>query len=201
MNNTGIIILAAGNSTRFGSAKQLLIYNNKTLLQHVIDEATATRAQPIVVVTGSHSEAVSASITSKTAEVIFNKDWKEGIASGIAAGVKKVMALNNKIENVIIAVCDQPFISSSLFKQLYQTRKDNPQHIAASAYAGTIGTPVLFTQKYFDALMNLKGDEGARKIILAHKEDVATVDFQKGNLDIDTKADFEKLLENQKRDS
>ena len=89
MNNTAIVILAAGNSSRFGSAKQLLHFNNKTLLQHVIDEAIDAGAEPIVVVTGANADEVSKEIKSNKVEIVFNKDWKEGMASGIVAGVKE----------------------------------------------------------------------------------------------------------------
>ncbi len=120
------------------------------------------------------------------------------MASGIVAGVKKAITLNNDIEKIIIAVCDQPFVSSSLFKQLYQTQNETVQHIVACSYADTIGTPALFTQKYFDALMSLQGEEGAKKILKANKEDVALVDFPQGAIDIDTQKDYEELLDKQK---
>lgn len=198
MNNTAIIILAAGNSSRFGSTKQLLQFNNKTLLQHVIDEAIESGAEPIVVVIGANANEISKEIKSDKAEIVFNKDWEEGMASGIVAGLKKAITLNNDIENAIIAVCDQPFISSALFKQLYKTKNENLKHIVASTYANTIGTPALFTQKYFDTLMSLIGDEGAKKILLANKHDVITIDFPQGGIDIDTQDDYKKLLDKQR---
>ena len=198
MNNTGIIILAAGSASRFGNIKQLLRFNNKTLLQHAIDEATTSGAETIVIVTGANAKEISTSINNNRVEIIFNEDWKQGMASGIVAGLKKTITLNNDIENVIITVCDQPFVSSALFQQLYQTKQENTKHIAASAYVETIGTPALFTQKYFDALMSLAGDEGAKKILLANKDDVATVEFPQGNIDIDTPKDYENLLDTQK---
>lgn len=197
MNNTAIIILAAGNSSRFGATKQLLQLNNETLLQHVIDEAIESGAEPIVVVTGAHADEVSKGIIKQQAQVVFNHKWEEGMASSIVAGAHAAITYNNGIENIIIAVCDQPFISSSLFKQLYQTHEET-KHIVASAYADTIGTPVLFTQKYFDALLALTGDEGAKKILKANAEDVATVEFLQGAVDIDTQKDYEDLLDKQK---
>jgi len=198
MNNTGVIILAAGNSSRFGSAKQLLHFNGKTLLQHAVDEATEAGAEPVVVVTGANAKEVAGSINIDKVEVVFNEHWEEGMASGIVAGVNAAITYNNNIEKIIIAVCDQPFISSSLFHQLYQTQNEGVQHIVASAYADTIGTPVLFTQKYFDALLSLKGDEGAKKVLLANKDDVATIDFPQGVIDIDTEKDYKDLLDRQK---
>lgn len=198
MNNTAIIILAAGSSSRFGLIKQLLRFSNKTLLQHAIDEAIAAGAEPIIVVTGAHADEISKEITKQQVQVVFNGKWEEGMASGIVAGVHAAITYNNSIEKIIIAVCDQPFISSSLFKQLYHTHEEKAKHIVASAYADTIGTPVLFTQKYFDALLALTGDEGAKKILKANADDVATIDFPQGNVDIDTQKDYEQLLNRQK---
>jgi molybdenum cofactor cytidylyltransferase len=200
MNNTAIIILAAGSSSRFGIVKQLLHFNNKTLLQHAIDEAVVAGAEHVIVVTGANADVISndINIDNQPVQFLFNDKWKEGIASGIRAGVHAAITYNNDIEKIIIAVCDQPFISSSLFKQLYQKHEEGVEHIIACAYADTIGTPALFTQKYFDALLALTGDEGAKKILNANADDVAIVDFPQGNIDIDTEEDYHKLLDKQK---
>ena len=115
MNNTGIIILAAGSSSRFGNTKQLLHFNGTTLLQHAIQEATEAGAEPIVVVTGANADEVSKEIKSEKAEIVFNKDWEQGIASGIVIGLKMVITLDNKIEKVIIAVCNQPLFHHHYF--------------------------------------------------------------------------------------
>ena len=106
----------------------------------------------------------------------------------------KIITLNNDVEKIIITVCDQPFITSALFKQLYQTQNKSLQPIVACAYADTIGTPALFTQKYFDALLSLQGDEGAKKLLKSNAEDVASIDFPQGAIDIDTRKDYEDLL-------
>ena len=198
MNNTGIVILAAGKSSRFGRIKQLVHFNGKTLLQHVIEEAKKAGASPILVITGSNASEVSASIADKTISSVFNKDWSEGMASGIVTGVTKINELDKSIEKIIIAVCDQPFVTAAIFEQLDQLQKERGKHIVASAYSNTIGTPVLFTRKYFDQLLALKGDTGAKKILETYRNDVATIDFPQGNIDIDTQKDYEKLLDEQK---
>jgi molybdenum cofactor cytidylyltransferase len=198
MNNTAIIILAAGSSARFGNIKQLLHFNGKTLLQNAVDEATEAGAEPVVVVTGANAEEVSENIDQERVRIILNERWQEGMASSIVAGVHAAITYNNDIEKIIITVSDQPFVSSSVLNQLCKTRDESAQHIIASAYAGTIGTPALFTQKYFDALLGLEGDEGAKKILLANKDDVATIDFPQGNIDIDTQKDYDDLLNKQK---
>ena len=162
MNNTGIVILAAGSSSRLQGIKQLLVFRQKTLLQHVIAEAEKAGASPIVVVTGANSELVSASIAQLQVEVVYNEHWSEGKASGIVAGVRQALAQAPDLHNIITAVCDQPFVSAALFEQLYQTQLDTQQSIVASAYAETLGTPVLFTRQHFEQLQGLKGDEGAK---------------------------------------
>ena len=56
------------------------------------------------------------------------------------------------------------------------------------------GTPVLFDRTHFQALLNLKGTEGAKKLIKQLKEDMVSTPFEKGKLDIDTEADYIKLV-------
>jgi len=194
MNNTGVIILAAGSSSRFGNTKQLLHFKGKTLLKHTIEEAAQAGAQPIVVVTGAKADEISKEIENENVEIVFNKDWEQGMASGIVIGVKTAITLNKNLEKVIIAVCDQPFVSSSVFQQLFQKQNTSKRHIVASAYADTIGTPALFTKTYFDALMGLTGDHGAKKLFKKYGDDLATVEFPDGHIDIDTREDYENLL-------
>jgi molybdenum cofactor cytidylyltransferase len=194
MDHTAIVILAAGRSARLGSIKQLLQFNDKTLLQHTIDEATASGAAPVIVVTGAHAKEVSTSMDSHKVEIVFNEHWEHGKASGIVAGVQKIIASYPAVQKIIIAVCDQPFVTAALFVQLCQIQQLSEKNIVASAYADTVGTPVLFTQKYFGQLLGLKNEEGAKKLLMSYSEDVATVDFPKGNIDIDTKEDYVNLL-------
>lgn len=194
MTKTGLVILAAGSASRFGSAKQLLHFQQKTLLQHVVDEALAAGAEPVVVITGAYVEVVSASLDRRQVCVVHNDRWQEGKASGIVAGVRQAMVLDEKLEQIILAVCDQPFVTADLFRQLDQRRASGQKGIVASAYAGTLGTPVLFTRHFFGALMGLEGDEGAKKLLKKYPEEVTAVDFPQGEMDIDTAEDYERAL-------
>jgi len=194
MNNTGIVILAAGDSSRLGDIKQLLPFNGKTLLRHVIDEAAEAGARPIVVITGANANKISSSISDSKVSIVANDNWQDGIASGIVAGVHQIIKLDEHIKKIILAVCDQPFVSSELFEQLDQIQNKTGKPVVASAYADTVGTPALFSFEFFDQLLSLKGDEGAKKIMKKNINDVATVDFPKGEIDIDTPIDYENLL-------
>lgn len=196
MNNTGIIVLAAGSASRFGDAKQLLSFNQTSLLQHVIDEAATAQLNPIIVVTGANAERISGAINHHSTQLVYNEHWQEGMAAGIVAGLSKMM-LNEDITSVVITVCDQPFVSSHLFIDLIKKKTESGKNIVASAYAETIGTPVLFSEKYFDKLLDLRGEEGAKKLLKQYHDDVAIVAFPQGDIDIDTREDYDKLLGNQ----
>ena len=150
MHNTGAILLAAGRSSRLGSIKQLLPFHNKTLLQHTIDELMLAGVKPLIVVTGGHAKAVSDSIDQEGIDLIYNEHWEQGIASGIVAGLQAMNSRYKEIRQVIFAVCDQPYVSADLFQKLCEAQQSSSKNIVASAYADTLGTPVLFTQKYFD---------------------------------------------------
>ena len=147
-----------------------------------------------MVVTGAHAKEVSASIDNYTVDIVFNEQWAQGKGSGIAAGVRQLMALHQEMQQIIIAVCDQPFVTAALLVALYQKQKESGKQIVASAYADTLGTPVLFTRQYFDALLGLKEEEGAKKLLMAYREDVATVDFPQGYIDIDTQEEYAQFL-------
>ncbi len=197
MNETGIIILAAGSSSRLGRPKQLLQYRNQTLIEHIAGEAIKAKLYPIVIVTGANAQQVVVILNNKELTITYNENWQEGIASGIVAGVSKMLFLNDKLEHIIVSVCDQPFVSAVLFQQLIQKKVETGKGIVASTYADTIGTPVLFDRNYFKYLQDLKGEEGAKKLLKMYNNDVATVSFPQGSIDIDTEEDYKKLLNQQ----
>ncbi len=196
MDETVIIILAAGNSSRMQKPKQLLPYHDRSLLVHTIKEAQKS-LMPVVVVLGANSKEIMADINDMEADVVVNKNWESGMASSIRAGVERARAINTKIANCILAVCDQPYISSLLFQELVDQKTVSGKKIVASSYADTLGTPALFDKKYFDDLLNLQGDHGAKNLLQKYHLAVTSVSFEKGDIDVDTKSDYEQLIKNQ----
>jgi molybdenum cofactor cytidylyltransferase len=97
------------------------------------------------------------------------------------------------IEASIIMVCDQPYISSRHLLKLIEVYNSATPKIVATSYGNTIGVPVLFDRRYFEALQKLKGNEGAKKLLMQYSEDLSTVVFQKASIDIDTMEDYDKL--------
>ncbi len=191
-NKTAIIILAAGNSSRLGEPKQLLHYQGKTLLRHTADEALLL-TEKVVVVTGEEHPQIAEQITGL--HHIRNENWSEGMASSLKVGLKETLQCFPEMEQFIFAVCDQPFITASVFKALIDKKNTSPKRIVASAYAETLGVPVLFSGFYIQELLNLKGQEGARKLIQRYKDDTDSVPFENGSWDIDTPEDYKKLID------
>ena len=191
---TGIIILAAGNSSRLGQPKQLLWYKDTTLLQHIIEEASVIKESVVIVVIGSNHELIETEIDSSKIKIVFNRDWELGMSSSINTGLNKALQLYPGIEKCIFAVCDQPFVSHCVFENLIAEHQKTGKGIVASSYAETLGTPVLFDKKHFNNLLDLKGQEGAKKIINRYLDDTASIFFEKGDIDIDTEDDYNKLI-------
>jgi molybdenum cofactor cytidylyltransferase len=191
---TGIIILAAGNSSRLGEPKQLLEYKGKSLLHHVTRQALKMTGA-VVVVSGSNNNLIENELKNLQVITVYNPEWQEGMGASIRAGVEKIINEFPVIENLIISVCDQPFINSSVFSELMTKHKEDQKGIIASAYAGVLGTPVMFDRKYFDELSKLSGNEGAKKLLHVFSRDVGSINFEKGRIDIDTKDDYEQLIQ------
>ncbi|OXA76464.1 molybdenum cofactor cytidylyltransferase [Flavobacterium aquidurense] len=191
---TGIVILAAGNSSRLGQPKQLLGYKDSTLLKNTIAEAFLVPDVVIMVVTGANNQLIEEEQDPSRIKICFNPDWEMGMSSSIVKGLNTLLHLYPDCENCIFAVCDQPYVSSLVFESLIKEHSKTKKGIVASAYSGTVGTPVLFNKKYFGELATLQGQEGAKKIINAYLEDTVSVSFEKGNIDIDTEDDYNKLI-------
>jgi molybdenum cofactor cytidylyltransferase len=189
-----IIILAAGASTRMGEPKQLLKYNEVTLMQHAIDEALAGGAQQVFVVLGSGGEKISEEIIKKQAKVLYNKNWEEGIASSIREGLQQSLLLSENADAMILMVCDQPYVNAALLKNLVRHHVESGKPIVASQYKDTLGTPVFFHKSFFPELLKLKGDTGAKKILMDNRDQVQAVRFPLGDIDIDNMADYKMLL-------
>lgn len=189
---TGVIILAAGSSSRLGQAKQLLKYQGKTLLQKAILEAKSSQANSLIVVLGSDPELIKTGFDSEKIPYVINPNWEQGMASSIQAGLSFLLE-KEQLDQVLIMLCDQPFVDSNLLNQLIETQSQSSKGMVACSYSGTLGVPALYTQKYFKELLELNGAEGARKLFKKHSVDLSSIDFPEGSIDIDTPKDLDLL--------
>jgi len=189
---TGIIILAAGSSSRMGQPKQLLIYKQTTLLQRAINAAIGTPDSCLVVVLGANHQLLMPDAAMLIVE--YNPDWQQGMGASISAGIKRLLAEKPTVQNVLLMLCDQPFADTALLQKLINAKQNSNDKIIASAYENTLGAPVLFDRSYFNELLALQGQEGAKKLLIKYSNEVIAMPFNKGAIDIDTPEDYERLL-------
>jgi molybdenum cofactor cytidylyltransferase len=194
----GILILAAGSSSRMGRPKQLLEFNGETLLTHVVKTAHNSKLYPVVVVLGANEALIKNSLSVPQLIVVTNENWREGMANSIVKGITFIKEKHPEVDGIIIAVGDQPHINENQLHQLIEAQNTTGLPIAACSYSGVIGTPALFHQSAFPELMALEGDIGAKKIIEKRIQDVVTINFDQGIIDIDTEKEYQDLLKTQK---
>lgn len=193
----GVIILAAGGSSRMGKPKQLLPYRDETLIRRAARVALGSICNRVAVVIGSHAEEIRRELEDLPLTLVENRRWQSGMSSSIRAGLEEMTSTDDP-DGVVIMLCDQPFVTAEVLNSLVTAHHETHKAIVASTYGTTTGVPAFFSRKLFPALMSLSADEGARRIIAAHPEDVATVTFAEGAIDIDTPADHQQLHKPQK---
>lgn len=191
---TGIIILAAGTSSRLGKPKQTLHYKDQSLLKHTIKAAVDSTVGPVIVVIGANEKEISEHLENEPITVVSNKSFEEGIASSIRAGLTHLLDSNKDCEAAVLMVCDQPYVDGSLLNNLAEAKQRTNKPIVASAYKDTLGVPALFDKSLFPELLSLDGEEGGKKVILKHLNQVASIPFPAGDIDIDTAADYDALI-------
>ena len=125
---------------------------------------------------------------------VENQQWAEGMGTSIPAGMTALTAINPALNAVVIGLCDQPFVSTSLIEQLVESYRATQSPIIASAYANTLGVPALFDLSLFTELMRMNANVGAKYLIKQHAEKVFQVSFPKGAIDLDTPAQYQQLL-------
>ncbi len=193
MQSPGIVILAAGASSRLGQPKQLLEFQGTTLIRHITQIAVSAVNKPVVVMLGAHCSLIHSQLAHLPVHVVYNPDWSQGMTSSLRKGLMALLYFSPDTEGVIFAVCDQPYITPDLFLEMIATGSKSEKPIVACQYDKVLGTPVLFKKEYFDELLALKDSEGARQLLQTHPESIEAVPFPLGNFDIDTMQDYTTL--------
>lgn len=191
------LILAAGASRRLGRPKQLLIYQGKTLLQHIVAKALQLGGDSTLVVLGHAAQEAKMSLagfSERPLHVIVNEEWEEGMASSIRAGMAALQKANPACLGVLLLVCDQPALGLAHLNRLLTSAIEQPGKIAASRYSGGgVGVPAYFPAKFFRELALLQGDQGARALLRRHAHDVVAEELGAAEMDVDTLEDWQKL--------
>jgi CTP:molybdopterin cytidylyltransferase MocA len=182
---TAAVILAAGDSTRLGQPKQLVTIHGETLLARTIRIALESGVDHVFTVLGANADALREHV--RTATIVENPLWQQGMATSIRAGITAAGAF----DAALLLACDQPAVTP--FHLALLLASGAGKSIAASRYATRNGIPAIFPQKYFPELLALEGDTGARHLLRAHKDEVVEIVLENGELDLDTPESLEAI--------
>ena len=185
------IILAAGSSSRLGTEKQLLPWSDKSLIQHAVTESLKLKGVKTLVVLGYHAALIKEEIKYYGVDIVENQNWDIGIGSSISCGVKRVSE-NVVFRGVLISLVDQPLLDYQYLKKMIACFQKDITRPVATEYNLKLGVPAIFPKVYFRDLIDLQGDEGAKKI-LNTVDIIKTINAVGLHLDIDTFEDYEKV--------
>ena len=194
VDQIGLVILAAGGSQRLGTPKQLLLYQGSSFLRRTAEIAVASFAQPIVVVLGAYAEQLRPEVEHLSVHIVENPQWAEGMGTSVQVGIQALTSFCEQLEAVVLVLCDQPFLSVQHINALIAAYREIQQPIIASEYGQVLGVPALFSRELFPELAALKGNQGAKQVIVKHSSAVFSVPFPDGAIDIDTPQDYELFL-------
>jgi len=193
VEKTGAVILAAGGSSRLGQPKQFLLHGGQTLLARTVNAAAG--CAPVVVVAGRNAQQVEEELQNRQVWVVHHEEWERGIGTSIRVGVARALEIAPDLDSLIVLVCDQPHVTSTLVTSLREMREQERKPIVTCVYAGSVGVPALFARSLFPELQSLGDTDGAKGIILRSAADVSQVAFPEGAIDIDTPADSLRYLD------
>jgi molybdenum cofactor cytidylyltransferase len=184
----GIVVLAAGGSTRLGRPKQLIPYRGATLLRHAAQIALEAALGPVLVVLGANAESCGQELHGLDVRTLIHAGWRDGMGSTIRAAAE-ALAADHAIGALILTACDQPQVSPMDLRRLAEEYRHTGATAVGSAYAGTVGIPALFDRSRFAVLETLSGDQGAKAIMRSEGDRLATIPCPSAALDVDAEAD------------
>jgi molybdenum cofactor cytidylyltransferase len=170
------VILAAGRSTRMGATNKLLAeIGGKPLVRIAAEQALASRAAPVIVVTGHQREQVSAALDGLPVKLVHNADYAEGLGSSLRAGIA---AVPDDVDGAIVCLGDMPQVDAALINKLVGAfDPERGALIVAPVIEGKRGNPVVWARRFFGELSRIAGDVGARHVIAANPDAVIEVAF------------------------
>jgi molybdenum cofactor cytidylyltransferase len=181
------IVLAAGRSTRMGDTNKLLAdVGGSPMVRHVVAAALASRARPVLVVTGHQAEEVRSALAGLDVTFVANPDYAAGLSTSLKAGIA---AVPQSAAGALVLLGDMPRITGDHIDRLIAAfAADGDGCIVVPTHQGRRGNPVLWPSAFFGEMWQLAGDAGARKLLAAHADHVREVDLGSDAifLDVDT---------------
>ncbi|MFC2024067.1 NTP transferase domain-containing protein [Chloroflexota bacterium] len=186
------ILLAGGESKRMGEPKLLMPFHGRTILGKVVEDLLDSDVGEVVVVVGHMAEKMRKRLLGKPVKLAMNMHYRQGISSSIVAGLGLI---DNCAKAVMIALGDQPLIGTTIINKLVKEYYNQDKGIVIPTYEGRRGHPVIFSIRYKNELLGLKGDVGARQLFEQHLDDITEVVVNSSSviIDIDNLSDYRSL--------
>jgi len=156
------IILAAGGASRFGKAKQLNMWREKTYTENVVIAAQLAGLSPIIVVTGYQHESLKNVLKMYPVQTVFNPDWQKGQSTSMKVGLAH---LGKRAQGALFLMADQPQVSISLIRVIVEQSYLTDRQVIGPVIDGKRSTPMYFDRGVFPELMKVEGDQGGRSIL------------------------------------
>jgi molybdenum cofactor cytidylyltransferase len=186
-SNPHVLVLAAGASRRFGSPKQLVRIGGQPLLHRAVSQATQVAGHAVTVVLGAHASELAPLLKHTTASVVINRQWEEGLASSLRAGIA---SLPGSCEAVLVTLADQVAVTTLDLQRLAGAWRRQPDWLIAASYAGHTGVPAVFPHHTFSDFGMLRGDAGARALLMRHSDRCLRIPMPNAAIDLDTPEDL-----------
>ncbi len=180
------IVLAAGRSTRMGGPNKLLAdIGGRPMVRIVVDQVLASRARPVIVVTGHQRERVEAALSGLAVTFVHNANFADGLSTSLKAGIS---ALPTQADGAVVCLGDMPHVDAALIDRLIGAfDPERGALVVVPTIAGKRGNPVVWSRRFFPDLASLDGNVGARHLIAGYQEAVVEVPTDKGALvNVDT---------------
>jgi molybdenum cofactor cytidylyltransferase len=186
------LVLAAGQSRRMGSPKQLLPFGDGTMLERTVANVRRHGVDEVIVVLGHRASEIVPRLDGQPVKIVVNPDYKSGMSTSLRCGLEHAPPTAAAF---MIVLGDQPLVRPEIIDRLLAAYTDSDKGIVAPIYQGRRGHPVIISARYRDELASLTGDTGARSIIEAYSDDIEYIEVDSPGVvtGIDTEADYRRL--------
>jgi molybdenum cofactor cytidylyltransferase len=196
------VVLAAGCSSRMGSQKLLLPFGSKTVITHIVDQILAASIDQVYVVVGHQQKKIERELSERPVYIVDNPNYESGMLSSVRCGLH---AVDKKYQAVLVALGDQPSITTALVDQMIHSFDATEKQILVPLYQGRRGHPILFSIIFREEILTNFDDVGLRGLLQSHSDDIFEMNVSSPVVlsDMDCPADYQRelaRLEEQDRD-
>jgi len=171
------LVLAAGRSRRMAPLNKLLVTDKAgvPMIVRVVDQVLASRARPVIVVTGHERERVEEALAGRPVIFAHADDYAEGLSASLKAGLA---AVPPTAEAVMVCLGDMPLVTQAMMERIIGTfDPEEGRAIVQPTFRGKQGNPMLWAREFLPEMLTITGDIGARHLAARHAARLAEVEM------------------------